>query len=138
MKYLILLFVILSSVVNADEYQFSYIAGGWSLHPFDHTTHYNGEHHARGLSVQNDNYYTQLVGYKNSFYYDSYSLAVGKKVGHFTLGAVVATGYDKVGLSNIGRFAVAPAFSYQHPKMSIFRFNMAADAMFVDLAIPLN
>lgn len=138
MKYLILIIAFLASTTYADDYKFSYIAGGWSLHPFDHTTHYNGEHFSKGLAVSTNGYYAQAVQYKNSFYYESYSLAAGKKIGNFTLGAVIATGYDKAGLANAGRFAVAPAFSYQHPKMSIFRFNMAADAMFVDLAIPLN
>lgn len=137
MKYLLLALILVSAAVNADDVKVSYVTGGWSHHLFDHDD-YNDTHNINGLGVETENYYVQAVQFKNSFYYDAYSVAAGKKLGSFVIGAAIATGYDKAGLSNVGRFAVAPAIMYAPDALKALRLNLVANALFVDVAIPLN
>lgn len=137
MKYLLLALILVSTLATADDTKVSYITGGWSHHLFDHDD-YNDTHNINGLGVETENYYAQAVQFKNSFYYDAYSVAAGKKFGSFVVGAAISTGYDKVGLNNVGRFAVAPAFMYAPDTLKALRINLVGNALFADVAIPLN
>ena len=134
MKIIILLMFLSANVqaINIDRVELSF--GGWSAHLFTDGK-YNSTHNIKGLGVYSSGYYAALSSFENSFYFNSYSLAVGKEYGNFLLGINLATGYDKAGMSNIGKLSLAPALTYQPKILGPIKISLISNALLINFAV---
>lgn len=74
---------------------------------------YNSQHRMKGLGFKYGEYYLSAINYTNSFYTESTAVSVQYKYKGFYIGATVASGYDRFGLSNAGKLSVSPSIQYK-------------------------
>lgn len=118
------------------------IAGGVSKHigqqrypDRGRRVRYNSNHRMKGIGFKYGNYYLSAINYKNSFYTESTAVSVQHEYKGFHLGVTVASGYDKWGLSNIGRITIYPSVKYSFKYGSIIMMGAAVAGV---LSIPIE